>query len=101
MHDDPTAADLREALAVTLEALAIPSPATAGDDETCTKILLERTANARVMLASILDTDRAGHPGVAWETAYLRAGLAEHPATGYQTWPEAMAGLDAAKAAAS
>lgn len=50
---------------------------------------------AVVMLQSILDGDHP-IPDAAWSVAYLRARLAEHPATGYKTWDERMAELDAA-----
>jgi hypothetical protein len=36
---------------------------------------------------------------VTWDTAYLREQLAKHPATGYKTWDERVAELEAAKAA--
>ena len=88
----------RDALEAVREALDIPHAATVGDEDTRTPILLERIGHAVVMLRSILDDDRAGHPDIPWSVAYLRARLAEHPAQGYKTWAERMAELDAAKA---
>jgi len=49
------------------------------------------------MLQGILGRDPIAD--VAWSTAYLRERLAEHPATGYKTWVERVAELDAAKKA--
>jgi hypothetical protein len=86
-----TDAPARDALAAVFEALDIPHGATVGDQEIRDRILLERAGHARVMLASVLDPDRAGHPDVEWSVGYLRARLAEHPATGYKTWQERVA----------
>jgi hypothetical protein len=96
MHD-PTAAELREALAATLEAIDIPFAATVGDEETRTAILVERAGHAAIMLRGVLGEDAT--VDVPWSVAYLRDRLAEHPATGYRTWDEAMAALDASRAA--
>jgi hypothetical protein len=81
-----------------LEALDIPHAATAGDQETRDKILTERAGHAVVMLKSILGGDTFDP---AWSVGYLRERLAGHPATGYRTWAERMAELDAANAVAS
>jgi hypothetical protein len=56
------AADLRDALEAVREALAIPHAATVGDDEIRAKILEQRLGHVVVMLGSVLDDDRAGHP---------------------------------------
>jgi hypothetical protein len=86
-----------DALEAVREALSIPHAATVGDDEIRTKILLERVGHTVVMLDSIL---RGEHPApdAVWSIGYLRARLAEHPATGYKTWDERMAELEASKA---
>ncbi len=94
---DPAAAELLDALRAVREALDIPHAATVGDDETRAKILAERLGHTVAMLAGILDRDPIAD--VAWSTAYLRARLAEHPATGYTTWAERVAELDAARKA--
>ncbi len=52
------------------------------------KILAERTMHAVVFLRNLLDEPTA-RPG--WELDYFRGKLAEHPATGYRTWDEAVA----------
>ena len=92
-------AEARDALEAVREAIDIPSPATVGDGEVYEKILLERVGHVRVMLASLLDTGRCAPPDIPWSVAYLRDRLAEHPAAGYKTWDEAVAGLRAAEAA--
>jgi hypothetical protein len=97
MHDDPTASDLREALAAVVEALSVPHAAAVGDDETRTKILLDRLGHMVVMLQGVLGENAT--VDLPWSVAYLRGRLAERPAAGYRTWDEAMADLDAAKAA--
>jgi hypothetical protein len=97
MHDDPTARDLHEVLKAALEALDIPCAATVGDGETRAVILAERADHAVAILRGILGEDAT--TDVSWSVADLRSRLAQHPATGYRTWDEAMAGLDAAKAA--
>jgi hypothetical protein len=94
---NPTEA--RNALAAVLEALDTPHAATMGEEEKRAKILEERLGHTVVMLRSVLDPDRAGHPDVPWSIAYLRTQLAKHPATGYRTWDERVAELEAAKEA--
>lgn len=89
--DVSTAAD---ALAAVLEALDIPNAATVGGQEIRDKILVERAGHARLMLQTVLGQDTHDPQ---WAMAYLRERLAEHPATGYKTWDERMAELDAAK----
>lgn len=101
MHDDPTASNLRETLEAVREALDIPNAATVSEQEIRDRILLERVSYVTVMLVSVLDTDRSGHPDISWEVAYLRERLADYPAKGYRTWEQAMAGHDAPRRAAS
>lgn len=87
MHDPAIPADPAcDALAAVAEALDIPHGATAGDQETRGRILLERAGHAVVMLRSILG-DHATLD-VPWPVEYLRARLGEHPAEGYRTWGE-------------
>src|SRR5438093_9010023 len=71
-----SAHELLGALAAVLEALDIPHAATVGDDETRTRILLERVGHTVVMLNSILLAEHPA-PDAAWAIAYLRARLAE------------------------
>jgi hypothetical protein len=74
----------RDLLRAVLEALDIPSPATVGDGEVYDRILLDRVMDAVVALQGVLRRgDDAG-----WSADYLRARLAEKPATGYRTWGE-------------
>jgi hypothetical protein len=94
-----TAAELLDALTAVREALDIPHAATVGDDETRAKILDQRTGHAVAMLRGILDRDPVAD--IPWSVAYLRERLAEHPASGYKTWDERVAELEAAKAAAA
>ncbi|MDX3868007.1 hypothetical protein [Streptomyces europaeiscabiei] len=79
---EPTARELRQLLAVVLEALDIPAPATVGDGETHRGILDHRTMDAVAALRGVLHQD--DDPG--WSADYLRARLAEKPATGYRSW---------------
>jgi hypothetical protein len=88
----------RAALEAVREALDIPHAATLGDEETRTPILLERVMHTVIMLNGILDPDRGAYRRIEDDIAYLRERLAEHPATGYRTWAERMAELDAAEA---
>jgi hypothetical protein len=83
-----------DALAAVLEALDIPNAATMGGQQIRDKILVEGAGQARLMLATVLGHDTHDP---AWSVAYLRERLAGHPATGYKTWDERMAELDAAK----
>jgi hypothetical protein len=91
-----TAREYLDTLTAVREALDIPHSATMGDEETRTAILIERAGHAVVMLNSILHGEHPA-PDIPWSVAYLRARLAEHPATGYKTWAERMAELEAAK----
>lgn len=70
----------RDLLRAVLEALAIPHPATVGDSEVHDRILMDRVMDARVALEGVLQ--RGDDPG--WSADYLRARLAEKPATGYR-----------------
>lgn len=79
---EPTAGELRQLLAVVLEALDIPSPATVGDSETHREILAHRAMDAVIAVRGVLH--QGDDPG--WSADYLRARLAEKPATGYRTW---------------
>lgn len=74
----------RELLAAVLEAVDLPQAKTAGDAEVRDQILRDRMIDVRVAL------ERAVRQGEdpAWEAAYLRARLAQKPATGYQTTGE-------------
>ncbi|WP_435210740.1 hypothetical protein [Streptomyces sp. bgisy034] len=84
---EPTAGELRELLAVVLEALDIPYPATVGDAEAHGKVLSDRAMHTVISLQRVLQED--GDPlGVEWTTSYLRERLAEHPPTGYRAWGE-------------
>ncbi len=89
--------ELLDALRAVLEALDVDRGATAGDGKIADAILIERVGHAKVMLAGILGRDPIAD--VPWSTAYLRERLAEHPATGYKTWAERVAELDAARKA--
>jgi len=89
--------ELLDALAAVREAIDIPEAATYGDQGIRDRILVERAGHAAVMLRGILAGDAA--PGIPWSAAWLRARLAEHPAAGYQTWDERMAGLACARRA--
>jgi hypothetical protein len=94
--DQQAAPEYLDALTAVRECLDIPHAATAGDEEKRTAILLERVGHTVVMLNSILHDEHPA-PDIAWSVAYLRDRLAEHPPTGYRTWSERMAELDAAK----
>ena len=81
---EPTAGELRQLLAVVLEALDIPHPATVGDSETHGKVLADRAMDAVIALQNVLH--QGDDPG--WSADYLRARLVEKPATGYRAWGE-------------
>jgi hypothetical protein len=96
MDDLPgSPADLLDALRAMREAIAIPNAATVGDQEARDRILVERAGHAVAMLDSILSGNE--WTDVAWDVAYLRARMAEHPAQGYKTWDERVTELDAAR----
>ena len=92
---DPARDELLDALRAVREAIDIPHPATVGDGEIHDRILKERVLHATVMLQNIIPGD--GRPCAAdvipWSVEYLRARLAEHPASGYRTWAERAAEL--------
>ncbi|KUO19675.1 hypothetical protein [Streptomyces dysideae] len=81
---EPSAGELRQLLAVALEALDIPTPATVGDSETHREILAHRTMDTVIALRGVLE----GGDDPGWSADYLRARLAEKPATGYRAWGE-------------
>jgi hypothetical protein len=91
----PAREELLDALRAVREAIDIPHPATVGDGETYDRILKERVLHVVVMLGNIVPAD--GRPCAAdvipWSVEYLRARLAEHPASGYRTWAEHVAEL--------
>jgi len=96
----PDARELLDALAAVREAIDIPHSATVGDQEVRDAILVERVGHAVAMLGGIFDRIEDGRDTmITWSADYLRARLAEHPATGYKTWNERMAELETAKAA--
>ena len=98
---EPAREELLDALRAVRDALNIPHPATVGDGETHDQILKERVLHAVVMLQNIVPDD--GRPCAAdvipWSVEYLRARLAEHPATGYTTWAERVAEMKRARQA--
>lgn len=79
---EPTAGELRQLLAAVLEALDIPSPATLGDSETHREILAHRVMDTVVAVRGVIE----GGDDAGWSADYLRARLAEKPATGYRAW---------------
>lgn len=79
---EPTAGELRELLAVVLEALDIPNPATVGDTEAHGRILNDRAMHVTIALHAALDEKPV--MDIVWTTEYLRERLAEHPPTGYR-----------------
>jgi hypothetical protein len=84
---ESSAGELRELLAVVLEALDIPHPATIGDTEAHDRTLNDRAMHTVIALQRVLEEDR-DPLGVEWTTTYLRERLAEHPPTGYRAWGE-------------
>jgi hypothetical protein len=87
--------DVRDLLAVVLEALDIPHPATVGGTEAHDHVLNDRVTHAVIALRSVLDDKPLME--TAWTTAYLREQLANHPATGYVTVDQAHAALTEGK----
>jgi hypothetical protein len=75
-------APVRDLLAAVLEAIDILYPATVGDSERYGVVLERRVLHAAIALRNVLH-DRP-LMDVAWDTAYLRERLAEHPPTGYR-----------------
>ncbi|GAQ69701.1 hypothetical protein T45_01432 [Streptomyces turgidiscabies] len=84
---------VRGLLAAVLEAIDLPHPATIGGREAHDRLLATRATHVRIALRSVLDD--GPHMGPAWDAAYLRARLAEHPVAGYVTVDQAHAALDA------
>lgn len=79
-----SALEARALLEAVLEALDMPYPATIGDTEAYERILNDRVMHARIALRGVLQRgDDAG-----WSADFLRARVAELPATGYQAVPE-------------
>lgn len=78
--------DIRGFLAVVLEALNIPSPATVGDTEVHDRILNDRVMHTVIALRNTLGDGPS--LGIEWTTEYLREQLLKHPATGYRAWGE-------------
>lgn len=73
---------VRALLDVVLEAIDLPHPATAGDDETYRQILDNRVSLALSVARAAL----AEEPdNIGWNADYLRRKLSEHPATGYRS----------------
>jgi hypothetical protein len=96
----PDAGELLYVLTAIRAALAVPHAATVGEQETRDAILLERVGHAAAMLDGVFERLGDGRdPMIGWSAGYLRERLAEHPATGYRTWDERVAELEAAKAA--
>ncbi|WP_326596753.1 hypothetical protein [Streptomyces sp. NBC_01803] len=81
------AAEFRHLLTAVFEALDIPAPATVGDGEVHDRLLVDRVIHARIALASVLN--EGDDPG--WSADYLRARLAELPATGYRAYGQSSA----------
>ncbi|MFD9211613.1 hypothetical protein ACFVY9_00555 [Streptomyces sp. NPDC059544] len=74
------ATEAQALLEAILEALDMPYPATIGDTEVHDRILNDRVMHARIALKGVLrDGDDAG-----WSADFLRARVAELPATGYK-----------------
>jgi hypothetical protein len=86
---------VRDLLAAILEAINLPHPATIGGHEAHDRLLNTRAVHARIALRNLLDD--APDLGAAWQAAYLRERLAEHPVAGYVTVDQAHAALDAGK----
>ena len=90
-----TAEPVRDLLAAVLEAIDLPHPATVGGSEMHDRLLAARAVHARIALRSVLDD--GPNLGPAWNAAYLRERLAEHPITGYVTVDQAHDALEAGK----
>jgi hypothetical protein len=86
------------ALRAVLEALDIPHPATVGDGEVHDRILGDRVRHTVVFLRALLADLTEDFDRPEWGLKYFREKLAEHPATGYRTWDEAVAELHAREA---
>ncbi|MFD7746727.1 hypothetical protein ACFV2V_13775 [Streptomyces sp. NPDC059698] len=84
-----TTADLRALLDAVLDAIDIPHPATTGDSDTYRAVLDRRLGLAVIVGRAAL---AEGPDSVAWNTAYLRRKLAEHPPTGYRHYADTETG---------
>jgi hypothetical protein len=78
--------DLRELLAAVLEAIDLPHPATVGGQPVHRELLATRVMHASIALREVLTDGVGSGADPAWQAAYLRRKLAEHPADGYQHW---------------
>jgi hypothetical protein len=75
--------DLRELLAVVLDALTPPHAATMAGAEVRNSLLIQRNVHVAIVLQSVLVPSSA--VGVRFHIDYLRGKLAELPAEGYVT----------------
>jgi hypothetical protein len=91
---EPSAGELRELLAVVLEALDIPYPATLDGGARYGDVLADRALHVVIALEHTLEGQP---PGIGWPTGYLRDRLAENPPTGYVTDDQVRAALAAGK----
>jgi hypothetical protein len=74
--------ELRELLAVVLDALTPPHAATMAGGDVRSRLLAQRTVHIAIVLQAAL---RPSAVGVRFHTDYLRGKLAELPAEGYVT----------------
>lgn len=79
--------EVRALLEAVLEAIDIPAPATAGDQEEFYQLLDNRVLDAVVFLHGVLGDPLAGSVGEDWHIAYLRKQLAKKPPTTYRHYP--------------
>ncbi|MFM9643581.1 hypothetical protein [Streptomyces turgidiscabies] len=92
MTNTPISEPVRDLLAAVLEAIDLPHAASVGGTEAHDLLLVRRVSHARIALRSVLDDNGVGM-GPAWDAAYLRERLAEHPVAGYVTANQADAAL--------
>lgn len=86
-------AETRDVIETVHAAIALPYAATTGHERTRAEILGHRLLATKVALESLLDRDSAAElPGIL---QHLRDTLAEHPATGYVTYDQAVARMAA------
>ncbi|URM90394.1 hypothetical protein LUW75_10760 [Streptomyces sp. MRC013] len=74
------ATELRALLAVVRDAIALPAAATFTDAQTRARTLADRAMYAEIAIDQAL----AHGDDTAWAVEYLRARLADHPATAYR-----------------
>jgi hypothetical protein len=79
--------EARDLLGAVLAAIDIPCPATAGDVARHQEVLAERAMHAAITLRGVLGAGSPSLADLAWQTAYLREQLAQHPPAGYHTGP--------------